>query len=135
MGRAGSTPVRCTAQPAPWLADGRGPPAMRVKEPAGQRWLWLALAISALLSTPYLLVVRDFFFTDDWVHLQYNGMIPPWQVWRYFSPRVIWFYRPLQALQFGWLYHCVGLRPLAYNLCLLLMHFSVCVLVYLLATR
>jgi hypothetical protein len=94
-----------------------------------------ALALSALLCIPYLLVLRNFFYTDDWVHLQYNGLIPPWQVWRYFSPQVIWFYRPIQALQFGWLFHTAGFRPLAYNLCLLLMHIAVCMLVYLLVKR
>jgi hypothetical protein len=97
--------------------------------------LWLPLAISALLSLPYLVAVRSFFVSDDWVYLTYYGAIPPWQVWRYFSPRVIWFYRPLQALQFGWLYHAVGLQPLAYNLCLWAMHVGVCLLVFVLASR
>ena len=74
----------------------------------GSGSLWLPLAMSALLSLPYLVAVRSFFVSDDWVYLTYYGAIPPWQVWRYFSPRVIWFYRPLQALQFGWLYHAAG---------------------------
>jgi len=91
--------------------------------------------MSALLSLPYLVAVRSFFVSDDWVYLTYYGAIPPWQVWRYFSPRVIWFYRPLQALQFGWLYHAVGLQPLAYNLCLWVMHLGVCLLVYVLASH
>lgn len=78
-------------------------------------------------------MARSFFYSDDWVHLEFSRAIPPWQVWRYFSPRVIWFYRPLQTLQFGWLYHLVGLRPFAYNLSLLLMHFGVCLLIYRLA--
>src|SRR5436190_843074 len=96
---------------------------------------WLALLISALLSLPYLLSCDSFFSSDDWVHLGYNAAVPPWAVWRYFSPRVIWFYRPLQALQFGWLYHTVGLHPLAYNLSLWVMHLGVCMLVYRLAER
>ena len=97
--------------------------------------LWLPLAMSALLSLPYLVAIRSFFVSDDWVYLSYYGSIPPWQIWRYFSPRVIWFYRPLQALQFGWLYHAVGLQPLAYNLCLWIMHVGVCLLVYVLASH
>jgi len=72
-----------------------------------------------LLSLPYLIAVHNFFFTDDWLHLCYNRSIPPWQVWRYFSPRVIWFYRPFQAMQFGWLYHAAGFQPLALSLLLL----------------
>jgi hypothetical protein len=100
-----------------------------------RHWGWWALAVSVVLSLPYLLSVQSFFASDDWVHLSYNRAIPPWQVWRYFSPRVVWFYRPLQALQFGWLYHAVGLRPLAYNLCLWTMHLGVCLLVYVLASK
>ena len=96
---------------------------------------WLALGASTLLSLPYLLVLRGFFYSDDWIYLSFNRAIPPWQVWRYFSPQVIWFYRPLQSLQFGWLYHAAGLHPLAYNLCLWMMHLGVCVLVFVLASH
>jgi hypothetical protein len=99
------------------------------------RWLWLAVVSSALLSLPYLLTSQSFFSSDDWVHLLYNRVIPPWQVWRYFSPEAVWFYRPLQALQFGWLYHLVGLHPLPYNLCLWGMHLGVCALVFQLARQ
>jgi hypothetical protein len=97
--------------------------------------LWLPLAMSALLSLQYLVAVRSFFVSDDWVYLSYYGSISPWQVWRFFSPRVIWFYRPFQALQFGWLYHAVGLQPIAFNLCLWVMHLGVCLLVYVLASH
>ena len=89
----------------------------------------LPLAISLLLTLPYLIAIHGFFYTDDWVHLCGNASIPPWAIWRYFSPRVIWFYRPFQALQFGWLYHAFGLRPAAYNLSLWAMHPAVCTLV------
>jgi hypothetical protein len=101
----------------------------------GPAAFWLPLAACTLLSLPYLLAARSFFVSDDWVYLTYYGAIPPWQVWRYFSPHVIWFYRPLQALQFGWLYHTVGLHPLAFNLSLWVMHVGVCWLVYVLATE
>ncbi len=97
--------------------------------------LWWPLALSAFLSLPYLVAVRSFFVSDDWVYLRYYGPIPPWQVWRYFSPRVVWFYRPLQALQFGWLYHAAGLNPVGYNLSLWTMHVGVCLLVYVLASH
>jgi hypothetical protein len=100
-----------------------------------RRSLWLAAVVCVTLSLPYLLMVRTFFFTDDWVHLEFNRATPPWQVWRYFSPQVIWFYRPLQSLQFGWLYHAFGLEPLVYNLVLWGMHVGVCLLVYVLAVQ
>jgi len=98
---------------------------MSMRPTSGQHWWWLPLAIGALLSLPYLVAAPGFFYTDDWVHLRYNAAIPPWAVWRYFSPRVVWFYRPLQAMQFGWLYHAVGLHPLAFNLSLWVMHLGV----------
>jgi hypothetical protein len=147
MGGVTRTPASPSDLTAAWPADRGGTPetnalprrreadAIKLEEPAGRGWLCLALLISALLCAPYLLAMRSFFYTDDWVHLLYNGLIPPWQVWRYFSPRVIWFYRPMQALQFGWLYHIVGLHPLAYNLSLMALHLGVCLLLFLLVSQ
>lgn len=129
-----TTPAPAVIMPSP--AHGRPDVGTRAEcSLLGRRWLWLALGISLFLSLPYLIAVQDFFASDDWAHLNFNQGIPPWQVWRYFSPRVVWFYRPLQALQFGWLYHTAGLHPLAYNLCLWIMHLGVCVLVFVLVSH
>jgi hypothetical protein len=116
--------------------EGVGEASQAMSQQQGNRYsFWFAAGISILLSLPYLLALQNFFASDDWVHLYFNGQIPPWHVWRYFSPEVIWFYRPLQALQFGWLYHAAGLYAPIYNLCLLAMHLGVCLMVYQLASH
>src|SRR6188472_4208347 len=76
---------------------------------------WLAFGLCCIISLPYLFSLQNFFSNDDWVHIHHSSRISPCQVWRYFSPQVIWFYRPIQAMQFGWLYHLVGVRPFLYN--------------------
>jgi hypothetical protein len=113
-------------KPSSWLAH-------RSRRVSGSGWL--AFGLCCLISLPYLLSLQNFFSNDDWVHIHRSSGIAPRQVWRYFSPQVIWFYRPFQALQFGWLYHLAGVRPFFYNLSALVLHLAVCALVYSLARR
>lgn len=93
---------------------------------------WLAAVACVLLSLVYVPGLRSFFSNDDWALVYYYGQVQPARFWEYFSPVCIWFYRPLQAAQFGLFYHWFGLNELPYNLSLLAMHLVVCWLSYLL---
>ena len=93
---------------------------------------WLAAAACLLFSLLYLPALTSFFSNDDWALVYYYGKIDPVHFWEYFSPKVVWFYRPLQALQFGVLYRVFGLNELPGNLSLLAMHLGVCALAFLL---
>jgi len=94
-----------------------------------------AAAACALLSLPYLSSLGSFFASDDWILLYHQGRKPPLDLAAHFSPHVVWFYRPLQAIHLSVLYHAFGLDPLPYNLNLLALHLGVCALVYLLAAE
>lgn len=92
----------------------------------------VAAVACLLLSLVYLPALNSFFSNDDWALVYYYGQVQPARFWEYFSPVVIWFYRPLQAMQFGLFYHWFGLNELPFNLSLLAMHLVVCWLSFLL---
>jgi len=92
----------------------------------------LAALASILFTLVYLPGLHSFFSNDDWALVYYYGQVRPERFWEYFSPAVIWFYRPLQAAQFGLLYHLFGLNELPFNLSLMAMHLVVCWLGFLL---
>lgn len=85
----------------------------------------LAALVAVLL---YLPAVRSFFANDDWVLIDFFGRVSPWRPWEYFSPEVLWFYRPTQSLHFGLFFNWFGLNPVPYNLSLFAIHFAVCLL-------
>ncbi len=90
----------------------------------------LMLAVCAVGFIPYLLALQGFFSNDDWVLLWHYGRMPLSRAWEFFSPRTIWFYRPLQSLQFGVFHQLFGLNSAPYNLALLLAHACACTLLY-----
>lgn len=93
----------------------------------------LVAAIACILLTlVYLPGLHSFFSNDDWALVYYYGQVQPARFWEYFSPVCIWFYRPLQAAQFGLFYHLFGLNELPFNLSLMAMHLAVCWLSFLL---
>jgi hypothetical protein len=92
----------------------------------------LAALASLLLTLVYLPGLHSFFSNDDWALVYYYGQVQPARFWEYFSPVVIWFYRPLQAMQFGLFYHWFGLNEVPFNLSLIVMHLTVCWLSFLL---
>lgn len=87
-----------------------------------------ALLFGVFLTWLYYPGLDSFFANDDWVILYHNSTIPPGEWWRYFSPRTIWFYRPLQSMQFGLTWYVAGLNHGAFNVQLLAMHLVVCAL-------
>lgn len=108
---------------------------MAAQQPAtaASRLPALVAAVACLLLTlVYLPGLHSFFSNDDWALVYYYGQVEPARFWEYFSPVVIWFYRPLQAMQFGLFYHLFGLNELPYNLSLMAMHLVVCWLSFLL---
>lgn len=85
----------------------------------------LALFIALLLaaSIPYYYSLANPFTDDDWMFLHvYRGRSPL----ALFSPRVLWFYRPLQAALFAGFYRVAGLNPVPYNLASLALYFGGC---------
>jgi hypothetical protein len=99
---------------------------------AGRLPAWIAAAACLLLTLVYVPGLQSFFSNDDWALVYYYGQVQPARFWEYFSPVCIWFYRPLQAAQFGLFYHWFGLNELPYNLSLMAMHLVVCWLSFLL---
>jgi dolichyl-phosphate-mannose-protein mannosyltransferase len=87
---------------------------------------YLIAAALVLVGLCYAPALWSFFSSDDWLMLYHYGQIPPARCWEFFSPQVVWFYRPLQSLQFGILYHLFGLQEVPYNLCLFALHLVVC---------
>jgi hypothetical protein len=92
----------------------------------------VAVVSVLLLTIVYLPGLHSFFSSDDWAFIAQYRSVQPSRVWEYFSPAVLWFYRPLQAAQFGLYYHWFGLDEVPYNLSLLAMHLGVCWLGFLL---
>jgi 4-amino-4-deoxy-L-arabinose transferase-like glycosyltransferase len=90
----------------------------------------MALLVSLAATLTYAPGLRAFFSREDWALVYHYGQIPLGRFWENFSPSTIWFYRPLQSLQYGVLYQLFGLNELPYNLSLWGMHLGVCVLVY-----
>lgn len=88
---------------------------------------------AGLVTLAYGGAVHSYFASDDWLMLWHYGRTPISEPWRFFSPEVVWFYRPLQSLQFGLFYSLFGLNALPYNLALLALHALVTLSVYLLA--
>lgn len=92
-----------------------------------------ALAAGCLLLALFAYggAVDSYFASDDWLMLWHYGRMPVEQPWRFFSPEVVWFYRPLQSFQFGLFHRLFGLHELPYNLALLLLHGATCGAVFL----
>ncbi len=74
--------------------------------------------------------VDSYFASDDWLMLWHYGRIPVSRPWQFFSPEVVWFYRPLQSFQFGLFHHLFGLGEWPYNLALLLLYGATCCAVF-----
>ncbi|MGI8905369.1 MAG: hypothetical protein ACR2IE_02635 [Candidatus Sumerlaeaceae bacterium] len=89
-------------------------------------WPAFAALFCVACTLLYLVDIRGFFASDDWVLLGYYSEINPLKFWEYFSLHAVWFYRPTQSLQFGWFYHLFGLNPVPYNLALLILHLTSC---------
>src|SRR5690242_1027964 len=83
--------------------------------------LFIVLLLAA--SIPYYFSVPNPFTDDDWAILYYYrdrsffGLL---------SPRVLWFYRPLQSMLYAALYRVAGLNPLPYGLAGLGLYFAGC---------
>jgi hypothetical protein len=87
---------------------------------------WTALLGVLLFTLPGLLSLQDFFYADDWPLLAHYGTLPLSRLGQCFSPAVVWFYRPLQALHLCLFYHAFGLEPLPYNVVLIALHLACC---------
>lgn len=87
---------------------------------------------AAFLVWLYYPALFIFFASDDWVLINHVKDIPASEPWRYFSLKAVWFYRPLQTLQYGLTYHAAGLNPIPYNVQLLVMHIIASALAWLL---
>lgn len=83
--------------------------------------LWIFLALLLSVSAPYYLSLGNPFTDDDWMFLHYYGRRPLWSL---FSPRVLWFYRPLQSLYFAIFYRLFDLNPWPFNLASLALYFG-----------
>jgi hypothetical protein len=70
----------------------------------------------------YAPAARSFFSSDDWTLLAFYGRQSPGAFDVFFSPKAIWFYRPLQALQFSMLYNMFGLNAAAWGAVQIAMH-------------
>lgn len=92
--------------------------------------LLIALLVSLAVTLTYTSGLHAYFSREDWALVYHYGQIPLGRFWENFSPATIWFYRPLQSLQYGVLYQLFGLNELPYNLSLWGMHLGVCALVY-----
>lgn len=104
-------------------------------ETQGPTWRgWVPLLVVILVSLAATLTyapgLHSYFSREDWSLVYHYGRVPLAHWWEHFSPATIWFYRPLQSLQYGVLYQLFGLNELPYNLSLWGMHLGVCVLVY-----
>lgn len=101
-------------------------------------YLYHLLGFAALflfLGWLYYPALDSYFANDDWVILYHNSQVSPWQPWLYFNPKTVWFYRPLQSMQFGLTWQVAGLNHVAYCVQLLVMHLAVCVLGWLFLRR
>ncbi len=87
------------------------------------------LACAAALIS-YSRGLHCYFIDDDWILINASARVPLSRWWEFFSPHVVWFYRPLQSLQLGLLYQLFGWNELPYNVVLLGLHFAVCMLAY-----
>jgi hypothetical protein len=83
------------------------------------------LAAMGVAIAFYWPALGSYFASDDWVILHHYGPVPWWRLDAHFSPRTIWFYRPLQSAQFAALYQIFGLNAAAFNATLLAMHLVV----------
>jgi hypothetical protein len=101
------------------------------------RWLYPVVtgAICLLLVGLSLTALHSFFANDDWLLLNHYGKLPLSTPWAFFSPRVVFFYRPLQAIQYGLFYHWFGFDEVPYNIALFLSHLCVCGLTYWMLTE
>jgi len=88
------------------------------------KWAWVLsfTVYCPLLFWLYYPGLSIFFASDDWVILNHTRDIPVSEPWLYFSPKTVWFYRPLQTLQYALTYHFFGFNQVPYNLQLLAMH-------------
>lgn len=93
----------------------------------------LPAVCAALIALAYGEAIHSYFSSDDWLMLWYYGRMPVTEPWRFFSPQVVWFYRPLQSLQFGLFYSWFGLNAVPYSLALVGLHALATAGVYLLA--
>src|SRR5436309_16122928 len=94
---------------------------------SSRRWCppVLAALACALFTLAYLPAIGGFFANDDWVLLYFYRTVPLSRPWEFFNPHTVWFYRPLQSVQFGLFYHLFGLNAVPYNLPLLAGHLLV----------
>jgi hypothetical protein len=92
----------------------------------------LMFGIACMLSLAiYVPTLDGFFANDDWVLLAANTGKSLSRPWEFFSPRVVWFYRPLASLTLAVWYQAFGLNPVPYNLLALALHLAVCGLLFL----
>lgn len=76
--------------------------------------IFLPLFIISML--PYFSTFWNIFSNDDWLLIYYYKDFPIFPPFKFFTNEVVWFYRPLQNLLLGLLYHTSALNPLYYNL-------------------
>ena len=96
---------------------------------------WVVPAVSAAVAAGlavafYWPALGSYFASDDWVILHHFGPVPWWRLDVHFSPRTIWFYRPLQSVQAAALFQAFGLNATAFNIALLALHLGVLALAF-----
>jgi hypothetical protein len=79
-------------------------------------------AYISFIAWLYYPALFTYFAMDDWVVLWHTTKLGPNGFLGYFSPETVWFYRPLQTMQYGLTYRAVGLEPFWYNIQLLAMY-------------
>src|SRR6476659_455923 len=89
--------------PTPEAREGPEDPPPGNEPGSRPRWVYASVAAAGCLlaALPYLPELWAFFSSYDWIWIAWFGRLPVVRFWEFFSPHVVWFYRPLQAFQFA----------------------------------
>ena len=102
--------------------------ASRARAPyRGQAIYTVAILVVCL---PYVVSFTSQLCSDDFVLLHYYGRQPLWALGKFFSPRTIWTYHPLQHYYYAVGWHLSGIEPWSYRAMSVVLHLATALVLF-----